>query len=258
MLLNGREGPSNYRLNLSEEGKGSKGDWTTPRHRHTKEQFRYVLSGEYHITDKEILPEGWCAYFPESAWYGPQIKTENLSILTLQFGGPSGLGHMSPREYHVGIDKLKERGGKFENGIYTWIDKDGKKHNQDAAEAAEEGWRGHPIEYPASRYKDVIMMNPAAFSWISDRDNPGVARKHLGTFSERAIRFAVIRLEKGASLPFGQENAPELLFMKEGAITHDNVRFNAKSAFSIEADESPVALTAVEPCELIYMKLPTF
>ena len=54
MLLTGREGPANYRLNVTNESKKGSGDWTTPRHRHTKEQFRLVLDGEYHITDTQF------------------------------------------------------------------------------------------------------------------------------------------------------------------------------------------------------------
>ena len=256
MLLNGVDGrPDNYRLNLS--GEGSTGDWTTPRHRHTKEQFRYVLAGEYQITDKEVLPQGWVAYFPEGAWYGPQVKSANLYMLTLQFGGPTGLGHFGPKTLEAAIQRLKTR-GKFEDGVYTWTDKDGKKHNQDAAEATEEEIRGHAVQYPPQRFRDVVMMNPAAFGWVKDKELAGVARKNLGSFSERDIRFGFVRMDKGASLDFGVEDSSEILFINEGALTHDNSRYDKHVAFSTDPDEKPVQFKAVEPTELVYMKLPTF
>jgi hypothetical protein len=257
LLLTGREGAlNNYRLTL--DGEGSTGDWETPRHRHTKEQFRYVVSGEFHITDKEVLPKGWAAYFPESVYYGPQIKPKDLHMLTLQYGGPSGLGYMSTTQMQKGIDALLARGGKFERGVYTWTDASGQRHNQDAAEAAEEAAWGRKMEYPAPRYTNFIIMNPAAFSWIKDKENTGVARKTLGSFTERDTRFGFVRMEPGATLPFGVEQSPELVFVKEGSLEYQGERHETHSALSTDTDDKAVLLRAIEPTELIYMKLPTF
>jgi hypothetical protein len=257
LLLTGREGaPNNYRLTL--DGAGSTGDWTTPRHRHTKEQFRYVVSGKFHITDKEVLPAGWAAYFPESVYYGPQIKPKDLHMLTLQYGGPSGLGYMSPAQMQNGINALLARGGKFENGVYTWIDEQGRRHNQDAAEAAEEAAWGRKMEYPRPRYTNFIIMNPGAFNWIPDKAAPGIERKTLGIFTERETRFGLIRMQKGSKLLFGHENAPEILFLNEGAVMHDQQRYDVHTALATEAEERPISLEALESSELIYMKLPTF
>lgn len=257
LLLTGEEGaPNNYRLTL--DGAGSSGDWTTPRHRHTKEQFRYVVSGEFHITDKEVLPKGWAAYFPESVYYGPQIKPKDLYMLTLQYGGPSGHGYMSPAQMQKGIERLLARGGEFKNGVYTWIDESGQRHNKDAAEATEEAAWGRKMEYPAPRYRNYIVINPAAFSWMKDRLAPGIARKNLGSFTERDARFGFVRMEKGATLEFGVEKSPEVLFLMEGAVMHDGHQYEEQTAFATETDESPVLLKAAEPSELVYMKLPTF
>ncbi|MGE4228264.1 MAG: cupin domain-containing protein [Dongiaceae bacterium] len=257
LLLTGKEGaPNNYRLTL--DGDGSTGDWVTPRHRHTKEQFRYVVSGEFHITDKEVLPKGWAAYFPESVYYGPQIKPKDLHMLTLQYGGPSGLGYMSPSQMQKGIETLLARGGKFERGVYTWTDADGRRHNQDAAEAAEEAAWGRKMAYPPPRYMTFIIMNPDAFGWIKDKDTAGIARKNLGTFTERDARFGFVRMNKGATLTFGIETSPEIVFVNEGAIVHGDQRYERHSALATEAEEAPVSLRAVEPTELVYMKLPTF
>lgn len=259
MLLTGRENAlNNYRLGLSGGASADAENWQTPRHRHTKEQFRYVIEGEYQLTDKETLPQGWAAYFPESVYYGPQNLTPNLKLLVMQFGGPSGHGYLSNRQIQKGIDALTAKGGHFERGVYTWVDADGRRHNQDAAEAAEEQVIGRKIEYPPARYKDFVMMNPAAYSWVKDRDNQGVARKMLGSFTERDVRFEMIRLDKGAVLPVGVEASPETFFLKEGAVMHDNKLYPAQTAFGTETEEAPSLLTAAEPTEFIYMKLPTF
>lgn len=262
MMLVGREATPerNYKVGLS----GSTGasaaseDWLSPRHRHTFEQIRHPIEGDYYIRKDEVLPAGWVAYFPESAYYGPQIKTANLHMFSLQFGGPSGLGYWSMAQCKKALADLKAEGRIFENGICTWTDANGKIHNQDASEAVEERARGHAVDYPPTRYKELIMMNPAAFGWIKDRDLAGVGRKNFGTFTEREVKVSFIRVDKGASLPLGTESSAEVLFVKEGAVTHDNARYGRHATFGTEAEEKPVMLTAVEPTEFLYVKLPTF
>jgi len=159
ILFTGKDNsPANFKLNLS--GGGATQDWTTPRHRHTFEQIRYPLSGDYTIRKGEVLPAGWVAYFPESAWYGPQLKASNLKMLVAQYGGPGGLGYWSMPQCRQAMDSLKARGRSFHEGVCTWTDKDGKVHNQDASEAVEEEARGHAVEYSPQRYKDIVMMEP--------------------------------------------------------------------------------------------------
>jgi hypothetical protein len=260
-LLTGRQNaPDNHMLLLSSGGDddGKREDWTSPRHRHTFEQVRYPLSGDYVISKDNVLPAGWVAYFPESAYYGPQVKSGNLTMLVVQLGGPSGLGYANMRQYKDASDRLTASGGVFANGMYSWVDGAGKRHNQDASEAVEAEIRGHRVTYPEPRYNGVVAMNPAAFDWVKDPDNPGVARKYLGTFTEREIRIGFVYLDKGATLRFGTEPSGEALFVKDGAIAYDNQRFDAHAAFGTEAGEAPVELTAIEPSELFYLKLPTF
>lgn len=256
-LLTGQEGsPTNYSFTYG--GAGSAADWTTPRHRHTFEQIRYTACGDYVMKDGEVLPEGWIAYFPESVFYGPQVKHKNLSMLTLQFGGPSGIGYWSDAQRKQAFDSLLAKGGKFEEGMYVWTDADGRKHQQDAGEAVEAEAAGHAVEYPEPRYKDIVVMNPANFSWVKDRENAGVGRKLVGAFTERDIRIAFIRMDKGSTMQFGAENSDEVLFLKDGSVTHQNQRYGQNTGFGTFPEDMPETLTAVEPSELIYIKLPTF
>lgn len=257
VLLHGKEGAlNNFRFSYS--GEEGDTDWSTPRHHHNFEQIRHPLEGDYIIGKNEVLPAGWVGYFPESAYYGPQALSTNLRLLVLQFGGPSGQGFASTRQRRKGYDDLLAKGGKFENGVYTWIDEKGQRHNQDAFEAVWEEMNQRKIQYPLGRYRDLIIMNPAAFNWTTDQDFPGVARKILGTFTERRIRVGFIRLDKGAKLPFGTEDAPEIAFVKEGSISHDGTTHGVLSALGTEAEEAPSMLQALEPTELYYIKLPTF
>lgn len=258
-LLNGREGAlNNYRLGFSNgEGAGNS-EWSAPRHHHNFDQLRYPLEGDYVIGKDEILPAGWVGYFPESAYYGPQTMSANLSLLVMQFGGPSGQGFASVRQRRQGYDDLLARGGKFVNGAYSWLDADGKRRNQDAFEAVWEQMNGRRIVYPSPRYRDIVLMNPAAFDWIKDRDSPGVGRKMLGDFTERHVRVGFIRLDKGARLNFGVEPAPEALVVIRGGVSCDGREFGPLSAFGTEADEAAAILTARESSELYYIKLPSF
>jgi hypothetical protein len=99
------------------------------------------------------------------------------------------------------MDALTAKGGQFENGMYSWVDADGKHRNQDAAEAIYEENRGEQIVYPEPRYDRLLMFNPDAFPWAPDPGQPGVAHKWMGTFTEKEIRFGFVRIEAGASAP---------------------------------------------------------
>ena len=257
VLLTGKEdAPNNYRFGYGTGEAG--GNWTTPRHHHNFEQIRHPVAGDYVIAKDEVLPAGWVGYFPESAYYGPQTLKDNLDMYVMQFGGPSGNGFASVRQRRKGYDDLLAKGGKFEGGVYTWTDEKGVKHNQDAFEATWEQMYGRKVEYPVGRYRDLVIMNPAAFSWVKDDDAPGVTRKILGTFTERQIRIGFMRLDKGATLTFGTEKSPEALAVKEGAMTYQGETYPRLSAFGTEADDQPIKLTAKEETELFYIKLPTF
>jgi len=256
-LLTGVEGaPSNYRLGYGTGGDDSK--WTTPRHRHNFEQIRWAIAGDYSVGKNQVLPAGWVGYFPESAHYGPQSMSPNLTMLVLQYGGPSGHGFASVAQRRRGFDGLIAKGGKLENGIYGWVDEDGVHRNQDAFEAVWEEMNGRKISYPEPRYSNILLIDPEQFEWIGDRNAPGIARRRLGTFTERKVRIEFLRIAKGASLTFATENSDEILFLKEGILSHNGERHEKLSAFGSAADDRPEMLTAVEPAELFYVKLPTF
>jgi hypothetical protein len=256
MLVTGTEGSvDNYKLSYGAGGNSE--DWKTPRHRHNFEQIRHPLSGDLIIGHNLIVPEGWVSYFPESCWYGPQVRKPDLSMIVLQFAGPSGYGYDTARQLRAGMDALVAKGGVFEGGFYRWSDSDGKQHSRDAAEVIyEENRGGEAIVYPEPRYDRLLMFNPAAFPWVDD--GPGVSHKWMGTFTEREIRFGFIRIEAGATYEFGTEPSVEVMFLKSGSLTHDGTKHGELTGLSSEAADAPAALTAVETCELFYAKLPTF
>jgi hypothetical protein len=258
VLLSGEEdAPNNYRLSVSLGG--AVGEPTnSPRHRHIFDQVRYLMKGEYSVGVDQVMTEGQIGYFPESVFYGPQLLQPDLQILTLQCGGPGGIGYPSLEQRRKGYEALMQRDGTIEGGRWTWLDENGDRHNKDAHEALDEEVYGHKITYAPPRYDSLILMNPDNYSWVKDPNTPGVARKIVGTFTERAVRIGFIELDTGAELAFGTEPSPEVLFLKEGRISCNGTVHEQYTAFGTTTEEHAQTLTAVAPSELVYIKLATF
>jgi hypothetical protein len=258
LLLESGEGtPFSYRLNYG-EGTGPGEAIKSPRHRHTFDQIRFIMAGEYGIADKTV-PAGKVGYFPESVYYGPQVITPEVTILDVQYGGASGNGYLTPAELLAGRQKLEAEGrGTLEGGLFVWTDERGERHNQDAFEAVQEAIVGHRVDYAPPRYTDQVWMDPAAYDWVDDPGHPGVARKDLGTFTERDVRVAFIKMEKGASLPLGEEPSVEILVLTTGSVSYNGRTHPPLTAFGTDPGDEPETLVADETSELLYMKLPTF
>ncbi|HEX4327012.1 MAG TPA: hypothetical protein VH105_09340 [Burkholderiales bacterium] len=254
-MLHGREGAlNNYRLSweTAEES------WSTPRHRHNYDQIRFPITGmvEYGA-DLPTLPIGVVAYFPESMRYGPQVRHDGSTTLTLQFGGASANGFLSPDQRKRGLDELLQR-GRLENGYYTWTDAAGKKHNQDSYEAVWEYVRGRKMSYAKPRYGHHIVMEPACANWVEDPRQPGVGRKWLGSFTERQFSISFLRLDPGAKLKLDPYAAPQILFVAKGAVSQGGQTYGLHTAFGLEDNEGPAEFTGVEAAELLFIQLPVF
>lgn len=240
LLLWGEENtPRNFKFNLSH----AVTDWKAPRHRHNFDQFRYALAGEFVYGDR-VLPVGHVAYFPEGIPYGPQIRREGLEIVLCQIGGASGNGFLSKHQRRKAKAELEQRGGTFHKGVYTWIDEQGRTHNQDSAEAVYEQATGGKSVYPEPRYNDIIVMNPENFAWLPQEGSPGVEVKWLGTFNERETRCGFIRVQEGAEYKAGLFKGVQLMFLTEGKIAVEGKSHGKHTAFGFEANEGPIPLQA--------------
>jgi hypothetical protein len=246
--------PDNYRFVYS--AGGGEGTRFVPRHKHNFEQIRHPLGVGYSIGKDLELPPGWVGYFPESAYYGPQNTVPGRLVL-LQFGGPSGIGYNPVQQHEKAYAELA-RAGEFDDGVYTYLDEQGRRHNRDAYEALWERMFGRPIEYPEPRYDDIILMNPAAFNWVKDEDSTGIAYKWLGCFTERTVRIGFIQLEAGASLRFGAEKSNEVIFVEQGTLERDDEQHPTNSLLASSTTDSAQMLKACEASLLFYVKMPTF
>jgi hypothetical protein len=246
--------PDNYRFSYS--GGGGEGTRFVPRHKHNFEQIRHPLDTGYSIGKDVELPPGWVGYFPESAYYGPQ-NTKPGRLVILQYGGPSGIGYNTVEQHERAYEQLAKE-GEFNDGIYTYVDEEGRRHNRDAYEALWERMFGRPIEYPEPRFDDIILMNPAAFSFVKDADSPGVAYKWLGSFSERNVRIGFIQLDRGATFQLGREKSNEVVYLEQGTLEQDGELQPTNSLFATSTSDSPQSLKACEESLLFYIKMPTF
>src|SRR6266496_4454653 len=167
----------------------------SPRHHHSFEQIRFVLSGEHEYGGKRF-GAGWLGYFPEGVYYGPQAQLTDSSGFVMQFPGPSGFPFHSRLDTERGRILVRDAGGKFEDGICVWPD--GRK--QDAHEALMEAIYGKDAAYPPPAFSEQVWMNANHFPWTPS-DLPGVSVKRLAYYHERGPAIQMIRLEPGASPP---------------------------------------------------------
>jgi quercetin dioxygenase-like cupin family protein len=259
LLLFGKENtPTNFKLNLSH----AVTDWKAPRHRHNFDQFRYVISGEFiYGKDKDgkdrVLPPGHVAYFPEGVHYGPQIRRQGAALVLCQIGGASGNGFLSKMQRRKAHAELKEV-GSFDKGVYTWIDAEGNRHNQDSAEAVAEQAMNGKMVYPEPRYSDIIVMNPENYHWVKQPDMPGVALKWLGSFTERETKIGFVRIDASAMFKAGLCDVVELLYVIKGAVSIKGKLCGVETGIGLEPHEGPIEITATEPCELLRILGPRF
>ena len=201
--------------------------YSTPRHRHTFDQYRYALIGRRMIKDGYLEP-GECAFYPEGVYYGPQFQEEPTVGLGLQFQGLTGLPYLTHADLNAAYKALKAEGGSFEEGIYTKIMPDGRKVNKDSHAACVEYLTGQKIEFPEGRFDKPIVMKPQGHPWIGDRVYKGVEHKRLGQFGGSGVRLT--RLLPGAAIQARREVDAEIRYLIEGTmIYHSKVWVGGKT-----------------------------
>jgi hypothetical protein len=173
--------------------------------------------------------------------------------MVLQFGGASGSGYLSVAEREAANDALKQK-GEFRNGVFTYYDDKGQRHNQDASEACFEYATGRKLTFAPPRYEDVIVMNPSAYAWIN-RGISGVRTKWLGSFTERNARIGFIRIDRGAVYAGGEHPSIEILFQTKGEVAVADEKFGPESAFEFSPEEGPIPVRALEASEFLCMVL---
>jgi hypothetical protein len=237
-LLGGEEGsPANYEMTLAWADEG----FVSPRHRHNFDQLRYNLVGRMHYGPKRYIHAGEVCYFPEGTAYGPQVQAdanERALTMVIQFGGASRAGFMGERQVRAGYDALSAL-GRFEGGAFLRHDGVDRisKPKLDGYEAIWEYVNGRPLDYPAPRYDEPILMRPDGFAWLAVPDHPGVARRQLGVYGELGLEVAQLGLDD-AALPLTADGRLILLFVLEGGLEIDGHPLYKHSAAEVAVGET--------------------
>ena len=241
--------PGNYGLQLVH----IEDEYHTPQHRHNFEQIRIMLEGSFSFGKGLIQHEGSIGYFCEGTHYTQKGEGRSVTLL-LQIGGPSQQGFMSRAQLRTGIDQLSER-GKFEDGVFTWIDEAGKKHNQDSYEAVWEHVHGTSIVYPKPQYLAPVILEPSRFTWR--KLSAGVYNKALGTFNGYGLKLSQLQLEAGAQLTLDTSARAQLLFCKIGEGNLEHETYGPWSSAEIAVGES-ISVVAKSKSEFYVFDLPNF
>jgi hypothetical protein len=250
-ILNGTPGtPGNFSLQI-----GVAPSYYSPRHRHNFDQVRYQIDGDFDFAADGVMKAGSVGYFPEGTHYGPQSSDAANSTLVLQFGGASGSGYISPEQYEQASAELAKH-GTFAKGVFTRLKPDGGKINKDAYEAVWEQVNGRPLFYPGERYLRPVFMEPENFCWIPVPGQAGVARKHLGEFSERGTRIAFYKIVPGAALRLADHS---VYFVTKGRGSVEGRVFDPQATIHLDVGDHATATASLpEPVEIFHVGLPRF
>ena len=249
-LLDGEVGsPDNYSLVIAR----SPGRYS-PRHRHNFEQFRFQIEGvaDYGRTGK--LKPGMIGYFPESVHYGPQTQPngEMLSVMVLQFAGPSGNGYPG-RSVTLSVAEELKQLGHFKEGVFYRNEGIAGKRRVDGFQAIWEHYNKRPLVYAKPRYNAPVLMDPDSFDWLPVEGCRGAYQKPMGVFTERASATGFVKMDAGAHFTVG--GARDIYVVLSGNGEVDGQPYRVHTTVLIERDER-AQFTAAEPTEMIHMRLP--
>ncbi len=245
--------PGTYEFNMTYFN----GPYYTPRHSHNHDQLRFAWDADYNNSPDQDIPQGWIAYHPESAPYGPQVVENTPKVLSLQFGGPSGVGFMTYDQVDQAGRELRES-GRFEDGKYITVDVDGIEHSSDSWEAVFEHATGRKPEYPEARTDRPILFNPHAYKWLPVDGEPGVSRKLLGVLNERELAIGFLAWDKGARHRLAGHKAPVIVFVMSGLLQVGDQELTPNGAVLVEVGDEAELVGSAERTEAYYIELPYF
>ena len=247
-LLNGLPGTlGNFQFNIGQ----LEGDFSSPRHRHNFDQFRFQVEGTMDFDRNGKMTAGMFGYFPEGAAYGPQSSDGRSVTAVLQFGSASGSGYLSREEVDEGTEALKKI-GTFKDGIFHRSDDVEGRRNVDGYQAIWEHINGRRMEYPKPRYRDPIMVDPANYEWLPVAGMPGVAEKPLGTFTERHCAAMLVKLAGGAIYRAGERS---VYLMLSGVGTVGDADYRPYTAIHLDLGEE-AGVVARDETEIVRLMLP--
>jgi hypothetical protein len=248
-LMMGTEGdPGNYGLQLVHINEA----YFTPQHRHNFEQVRIMLEGSFSFGKGLEQHQGSAGYFCEGTYYTQQDLGPSTTLL-LQIGGPSKQGFMSRAQLRRGIDELASK-GQFKDGVFTWLDKAGKKHNQDSYEAVWEHVNGKGLNYPQPQFRTPVLLETERFTWREV--GKAVRARHFASFNEYGLGLVQLELEAGAKYHL-VARASQLLFCDDGEGSVNARPYQRWSTIQLNSNEA-AHLHARTTSRFYVFNLPSF
>lgn len=229
-------------------------DATQPRHFHSMDQIRYIVSGTMTYGHKLVAKAGDCVYFPESVPYGP-LKYDDGEMFVLQWPGPSDVGKfISIKEMAMASKELLKNGGHFDTsrgGLFCHPD--GRK--QDGYEAIAEFMNGGPLEYSPPRYGSQIAMRPAEYPAAAVTGAPGVTAKHLGYFNDVGPNIKILDFAEGAQLPSATAQSQQVWDVIDGEISYQGASYARRSLLYVSPHAERGPVTAVKRTTMLVVHL---
>jgi len=202
------------------------------------EQLRFAAAGRMDL-GFGMLEEGDVGYFPANAYYGPQ-KCEGALVLIAQWGDR----FITKEQNDKAIAELAKH-GEFSDGIYRSVDEQGHPYNKDPLNAIWEQVFNEPFKPQRPRYRQPIVITPAAFGW-SDDEGATRSRK-LGTFTENGLAIESIQWLKNGSFEIAaseSDRRPTFAFTTAGSFArggegfgpHTGVWADPGEGFGVDAE----------------------
>lgn len=229
-----------------------------PRHRHAVDQVRVVISGEVDFGDGVKLKAGDVGYFPAGTHYGPYDGSVYIGpdIMLCQFESihPTTYIPVNSPELKAAFRTLGEK-GSFKDGIYSWVDEAGKKHNKDGYEAAVEHVTGRPLTYPRPLYRRPVIVTPSNFP--RREVVPGVAVRDLGTYSGNAVRMATLEIAAGQSFEVAAfpDQRVTMLTVTKGSGVCNGTTLGVRDAIALDPGDS-ASITTKDGIEVFAFGMP--
>lgn len=248
LLMGDPASPGNFKFGLFHQY----GEFYSPRHRHNFCQFRVQLEGlcEYGLSGK--MKPGTIGYFPEGAYYGPQgPDTGDTYTATLQFGGPSGSGLLTPEQTAAAKKELLKI-GTFEKGVFRPNPDVPDRRNMDGFEAVWEQINGRKLVYPEPQYAAPVMMYQDHYQWMPVAGVSGVEEKLMGIFTDCQIPCAMYRVQPGATFT---AHGRGILMVMSGRGGVEDQAFRQYTSVYLDTGET-TAFRADEVSEILLLGMP--
>jgi hypothetical protein len=214
-----------------------------------------MLEGEFGFDRGLVQKPGSVGYFCEGTYYRQQ-GVDRAEHLLLQVGGASASGYVAQDQLRAAVRELQER-GEFKDGVYHWRDEHGRRHSQDAYEAAWEYLSGRSISYPKPRFETPLVLQRDRIAWNEISGSPRAALRSFGEFNERGLRAGECRVASGATLSLPARPAARLIFVLKGNCALGGEPLETNGALKLDPGEY-ASLKAAAELRLIYIQLPCF